>query len=74
MDRKTAVALMRHMSATDLVLERVLQILRDDPEIDNAVAMEVFRAVEILHVAVRRPAIAAFPDLDYDNQWQPPTT
>ena len=59
---------MRHMSATDIVLHGVLDILRENPEIDpdRSMISDVFRAVDILHVAVRRPIIAEYPDLDYD--------
>ena len=69
MDRNTAAQLMRHMSATDIVLGGVLEILRENPEIDpdRAMTSEVFRAVDILHRAVRRPVIVQYPDLDYDD-------
>jgi hypothetical protein len=69
MDRKAAAQLMRHMSATDLLLGGLLEILQGNPEIDpdRAMTSEVFRAVDILHRAVRHPVIVEYPDLDYDN-------
>ena len=70
MDKKAATQLMRHMSATDIVLGGLLEILQGNPEIDpdRAMTSEVFRAVDILHRAVRHPVIVEYPDLDYDNQ------
>lgn len=70
MDRKTAAQLMRHMSATDIVLGSVLEILRERSDIDpdRKMVSEVFRAVEVLHLAVRRPIIDEYPDLDYDDR------
>lgn len=70
MDRKHAALLMRHMSATDIVLGGVTEILRENPQIDPDKKMisEVFRAVSMLHEAVRRPIINEYPDLDYDEQ------
>lgn len=69
MDKKHAALLMRHMSATDIVLGGVLEILRENPEIDpdRSMVSEVFHAVDILHRAVRRPVVAEYPDLEYDN-------
>jgi hypothetical protein len=69
MDRKYAALLMRHMSATDIVLGGVTEILRENPQIDpdNKMISEVFRAVGTLHEAVRRPIITEYPELDYDE-------
>jgi hypothetical protein len=48
---------------------RVTEILRENPQIDpdNEMISEVFRAVGILHEAVRRPIISEYPELDYDQ-------
>jgi hypothetical protein len=69
MDRKAAAQLMRYMSATDIVLGGLLETLQGNPELDpdRAMTSEVFRAVDILHRAVRHPVIVEYPDLDYDN-------
>lgn len=69
MDRKHAELLMRYMSATDIVLGGVTEILSENPQIDpdNKMISEVYRAVSVLHEAVRRPIINEYPDLDYDE-------
>ncbi len=69
MDRKHAALLMRYMSATDIVLGGVTEILRENPQVDPDKKMisDVYRAVGLLHEAVRRPIINEFPELDYDE-------
>lgn len=67
---KCADLLVRHLSATDLLLGGVTEVLREFPEADpdNSMAHAVFSAITTLHEGVRRRVIQEYPDLDYDDR------
>lgn len=70
MDKADAALLMRYMSAMDLMLGGVLHVLEQKPELDpdGKMVEGVYGAINLLHLAVRRPLVRNHPDLDYDDR------